>query len=484
MSRLAQLFASSYVNMNAGPDPLQNDVSGSDQPLGREVAFVPPRAETNEGVQGREGWAASSQWISPPAALRPTPGSNITRIYGISDCVIAVAFTLFVVNIELPPAGLNAAELQSFVVNNMLVDIALYCGTYLVVASSWISHYRIMTYVRQSNDLFILLNVVFLASIVFLPVPVALFYRNIHQAGVWQIFAGTQAVTSATLLLMWIAARTGRLLADETPAVYVRYLTARLLIISFGTLLSFAVAFVNVLVAEGIFLLLFLLAGLWRTFSYRSHGGREELTGTTRMCSITDNMTAVALTFLIATIISAGTSNSGQPLAQTLAAIWDELPLYGITFLIVGFYWLSHHRLFMLIRRHNMALIWLNFAFLLFIELQPQMNALHAAYPNSPLTSALYAANQALCGFMLVVIWIYAAQRRRLIDRTMDRDQSVSIAWRALVPPLLFVLSIAVVFFRNDYAAPFWLLVLAVEVVRTFAGRVRHNLSQTRRIES
>ena len=34
-------------------------------------------------------------------------GSNVTRIYGLSDCVIAVAFTLVIVNIRLPPEGLK-----------------------------------------------------------------------------------------------------------------------------------------------------------------------------------------------------------------------------------------------------------------------------------------------------------------------------------------------------------------------------------------
>src|SRR5690242_13746885 len=52
--------------------------------------------------------------------IRPTPGSNVMRIYGISDCVIAVAFTLFVVNIHLPPDGLSESQLQSFIVNNIL----------------------------------------------------------------------------------------------------------------------------------------------------------------------------------------------------------------------------------------------------------------------------------------------------------------------------------------------------------------------------
>src|SRR6266699_7025105 len=52
--------------------------------------------------------------------IRPSPGSNIMRIYGISDCVIAVAFTLFVVNIQLPPGGLSESQLQSFITRNIL----------------------------------------------------------------------------------------------------------------------------------------------------------------------------------------------------------------------------------------------------------------------------------------------------------------------------------------------------------------------------
>ena len=65
--------------------------------------------------------------------IRPTPGSNVVRIYGISDCVIAVAFTLFVVDIALPPEGLSPSQLQNFIFHNLLLKIALfsprlYCG--------------------------------------------------------------------------------------------------------------------------------------------------------------------------------------------------------------------------------------------------------------------------------------------------------------------------------------------------------------------
>lgn len=160
--------------------------------------------------------------------VRPTPGSNVTRIFGLSDCVIAVAFTLVIVNIRLPPEGLNESQLQSFITHNILSDeIPFYLATYLVVASSWISHYRIFTYLKRSSSLFIILNVLFLASIVFLPVPVAFFYQYGNQTGSLVVFACTQLVTSVTLLLMWVEALVDHLLDPEIPPEYRRYTTAR-----------------------------------------------------------------------------------------------------------------------------------------------------------------------------------------------------------------------------------------------------------------
>ncbi len=295
--------------------------------------------------------------------IQPTKGSNVTRIYGISDCVIAVAFTLFVVNIALPPDGLSASQLQNFIRQDLLHQILFFLPTYIVVASSWVSHYRILTYLKRSSSLFIILNVLFLASIVFLPVPVLFFYQYGNQSGVWQVFAITQMVTSTTLLLMWVIARVDHLLDPEIPSEYLRYTTARLLVIPLGTILSIGIAFFNVWLAEGIFLLFYILGWFLRSMYYRHHHEAEYLEGTMRMCSITDNMTAVAITFLITTITGTITSNNQQSFSTTLGAVLAELPVYGFTFLIVGFYWLSHHRIFMVIRRHNMTFIWLNFAF-------------------------------------------------------------------------------------------------------------------------
>jgi uncharacterized membrane protein len=90
-----------------------------------------------------------------------------------------------------------------------------------------------------------------------------------------------------------------------------------------------------------------------RSIYYRRNPGAGYLEGTIRMCSITDIMTAVAITFLITTITGPLFSSNQQSFSTALNAVLAELPVYGFSLLIVGFYWLSHHRIYMVIRRHK-----------------------------------------------------------------------------------------------------------------------------------
>jgi hypothetical protein len=66
---------------------------------------------------------------------------------------------------------------------------------------------------------------------------------------------------------------------------------------------------------------------------------------------------------------------------------------------------------------------------------------------------------------MLLVIWWYAAKGHRLIDKTMERFEIMFFAFRPLLVPIIFILSIAIILFRNNIVIYFWLLVIVVEVI-------------------
>src|SRR6266567_9388637 len=91
------------------------------------IAPVPPQTSNmpiiGQPVTPVHGMQRITRFLE---GFQPTPGSNVTRIYGLSDCVIAVAFTLFVVNIRLPPDGLSESQLQSYIINNILPGMPFY----------------------------------------------------------------------------------------------------------------------------------------------------------------------------------------------------------------------------------------------------------------------------------------------------------------------------------------------------------------------
>lgn len=404
----------------------------------------------------------SAPWRRPP--FQPQPGSDVRRVIALSDCVIAVAFTLLAEEIRFPAVGLSEAQLLNFLIHSLLPDVLLYLISYLVVASSWVSHDRILSVTQRSTGVFIMLNVLLLASIVFLPVPIVLFYLYGNQATVWMLYALAQLFTSAMLLLLWIEVRTAHLLKQAISHDYLTSTTLRLLIIPLGAFISIGIALYSVVLAEVSFLLSLFLLWFLRAIYYRRRQTNSLIAGTSRICSITDNMVAVAITFLIARITAVVGANIDQSLSKALNALFAQLLVYSFSLLIVGFYWLSHHRMFTYIIWHNQPLMWLNFCFLFFIELQPILNNLRATYPRSQVAANCYAIGQACTGLMLLAIWLYAIRKRRLIPTTMTASQIFSVVNGTLIPPAIFILSLGVIYFRNDAAIYVWLLMIAWEV--------------------
>src|SRR5215467_6599039 len=121
------------VTMETRGEPLPIDEPGSE--LQNTDSIAPIQSDT-----GKPAVVINPVTPIPPPQritrfiddVRPTPGSNVQRIYGLSDCVIAVAFTLFVVNIHLPPGNLSESQLQTFIKQNLLSgELPFYLVTYV-----------------------------------------------------------------------------------------------------------------------------------------------------------------------------------------------------------------------------------------------------------------------------------------------------------------------------------------------------------------
>jgi uncharacterized membrane protein len=351
------------------------------------------------------------------ARLPTQPASNVPRITSLSDCVTAVALTLIVVNVHLPPTGLSEAGIQTFVLSTLL------------------------------------------------PVPITLFFVYGNQSEAWILFAATQVVTGSLLFLIWVYSRSARFLDASVPPHFFLATTIRLLFIPMSFLISIPLALVNVLLAEVGFILLYGVArGLLVALRY-SRDSETVRQNNVRLNSITDNMTAVAITFLIVNV-AAEVAAHNESLAQTIRDSLDELWIYALSFLIIGFYWLSHHKMFQQIQAHNLRLLWLNFGFLFLIELEPLLSDLRAEYLHSPTIGVLYAIGQTLLGLSLIGIWWYAAYGDHFLEPG-STGAFKRLLLHAVLPLLIFVSSIGLLAFNADYAVYLWIVMVIVEIALT-----------------
>lgn len=122
---------------------------------------------------------------------------SLDRLTFFSDAVFAIAMTLLVVEVRLPPV---IAPFSETALAQALLDlIPQYIGfiiSFLVVGRFWIGHHRFFARLARSDDRLVALNLLFLLTIAFMPFPTTLISHYIGtRVGVcvyagWLILAG------------------------------------------------------------------------------------------------------------------------------------------------------------------------------------------------------------------------------------------------------------------------------------------------------
>jgi uncharacterized membrane protein len=152
--------------------------------------------------------------------------------------------------------------------------------------------------------------------------------------------------------------------------------------------------------------------------------------GLERLVFFSDAVIAIAITLLS---IDLKLPETGQLLTNgdlqvALVSLAPRFTAFLISFLVIGVYWVSHHRYLGFIVRYDQVLIVLNFLFLFFIVLMPFMAGILGEYADLPLGIGLYSAAIACTGYSLGAMWNYATQNNRLVDPHVDRSFIQTVA--------------------------------------------------------
>ncbi len=187
--------------------------------------------------------------------------------------------------------------------------------------------------------------------------------------------------------------------------------------------------------------------------------------GFERLIFFSDAVFAIAITLLVLEIrlpSSDGIISDSQML-PVLVGMWHKFLAYVISFLVIGVFWMGHHRKFRYIIRYGSTLLFLNLLMLMGIAFLPFPSSVISEYPYRTVT-IFYAFILMLTSLFSVVIWWYASRNNRLIDPDLDQKQRRRQLINPIATSIIFLVSIGVAFFDVNLARLIWILIFPVTI--------------------
>jgi uncharacterized membrane protein len=189
----------------------------------------------------------------------PEHDTLLDRLVFLSDGVFAIAITLLVLEIALPHiSGGYQQQVREFpsALWSMWPEVLTYALTFLIVGVYWMSHQHLFEYLARADTVLAWLNVFFLMSVAFLPIPSKILgdYGAIGAAE--RFYAMSLMLPGLFLIAMWgYATRQHRLVKQDLDSVLIRHRLERLLIAPVVFVLAIGLSYLNPHVA-GVSLLL------------------------------------------------------------------------------------------------------------------------------------------------------------------------------------------------------------------------------------
>jgi uncharacterized membrane protein len=199
--------------------------------------------------------------------------------------------------------------------------------------------------------------------------------------------------------------------------------------------------------------------------------------GLERILFFSDAVMAIAITLLA---IDIRVPQIDPVLAVTelpnqLSALAPNLMTFFISFIVIGIYWISHHRYFGYIKRYDTRLILLNLLFLFFIICMPFLASLLGRYVFVPAALIAYTLAISALGFSMALIWWYASSGHRLVSADLDQELIQTINTRLFVAPVVFLAAVPFAYVSSTAViAVWWISPLIVIIAVRFSARKKN----------
>ena len=151
-----------------------------------------------------------------------------------------------------------------------------------------------------------------------------------------------------------------------------------------------------------------------------------------RIIGFSDGVFAIAITLLVLTI-DVPANLASQEVSSFLREALPQVLIYGVSFMVIGTFWLRHYRIFSVCRAVDARMLVLNLVFLAFVSLLPFPSDLIDFTDQSPsavIAFCMVGGAATLCEFAL---WRYLHRHPDLLLPDVPEETVVALrTWRFL----------------------------------------------------
>jgi uncharacterized membrane protein len=205
-----------------------------------------------------------------------------------------------------------------------------------------------------------------------------------------------------------------------------------------------------------------------------TRGQHEYHIAKNRLETLVDGIFAIAMTLIVLTI-----APPRPPLAQAasqlpgmMMALIPQILSFAIAFLVLGIFWLEHHRQFHFVRTVDPRLLWLNILLLISIAFVPFSTDVAGDYATVQFAVLLFNANIVVVGIIYAVQWQYICRSEHLCDPLPDIQTLQQRTFQTLLVPAVAGVAMLLTLFSPT------LSLLAYLVIPPLAFTVREKRMQ------
>ena len=170
-----------------------------------------------------------------------------------------------------------------------------------------------------------------------------------------------------------------------------------------------------------------------------------------RVIFFSDGVFAIAITLMIIEIkVPLLNEFTDHALMEHLSEMLLKFLGFLISFAIVGYYLVVHHKIFGYVQKCSNTLIWVNLGFLLSVVVLPFSSGLLGEFSehlNMKLPYGIYTLNICFTGFMNCYLWyVVSNPKTNLLTHTISKERIKLGMYRSLIVPIIFLIAFLISF--------------------------------------